>query len=879
MAPQQLESTLLGRLEAAQLITELGTVVICIDRETKVISGFNCPASEMFGFEERAPENIPWWQALGTDKRADNPLHFAVDSGVRTALPPTVLNRRDGGEVVVSGLVTPKFQDGRDTSLLLLRVSANSSILEMAGRITDRDSIAILGVDQIRYGSDWSISDTSRFMMDLRASLMEIVRSEDIVALPTGNCIPIIFGNIGIDESLDVANALLSHLRSVPQFYGHGAGGARFCVGLARTLPDGTALQALVAANNALLCTWQKASSQRIGVSAKWDPNQLCGNNYSAVGVFTEDIRGSDYASLLAQVASLPLQAEKSDKYYADIIGLILERPGVLKLGIFRRCKDGRHVYLVGGRRSGSDICSLTEEDFPADITAAVGSSRPGLSTSESCIPVGRNGMVQPLIFRRTVLGYIAFEFEETEQAGQTRFSFDPGGLHLLAATLPGLKETFDSPDIPGGDANMQLIPLNTGIEGYVVDNMEGAVDQATFLAKIDIPVAIIGPRGTGKMYIAKIVHQESGGAEGMIAQIDCREFRNRQQAVTHIGQLLEQSEGKTLVFKSPHLLAPDAQLKLAKQISSRTLADVRPPRYLPRAKYVALFPDTLDKLIAHSGLTEKLASVFAGFPINVPPVKDRKQAVLRWAHKILSQESAARARPVMGFTPDAEQAMLSHEWPGNISEMRQCIVDALERSNKEWITPVDLGIFKGLSADGSSSSPDPEPFLSALESAEPGEDDYAPTSLEHLDVALGEAVNSVAQEQSSIPLGVWLEDELVLAVTDRYPGDLRRSAEFLFTRPRNISRWMPKIMARQEERNESLLWREPRRFIGEWVRETPYLGKSPQLILQKILLSHVTSQCAGASIATRAKIMGVSVPTYQKRLQESLDHPDRWPG
>ena len=111
--------------------------------------------------------------------------------------------------------------------------------------------------------------------------------------------------------------------------------------------------------------------------------------------------------------------------------------------------------------------------------------------------------------------------------------------------------------------------------------------------------------------------------------------------------------------------MAPDAQLKLARQISSRTLADVKPARYLPGAKYVALFPDSLDRLVLHAGLTERLASVFAGYPINVPPLKDRKQAVLRWAHKILSQESAARDRPIKGFTPDAEQAMLSHEWPG----------------------------------------------------------------------------------------------------------------------------------------------------------------------------------------------------------------------
>ncbi|QIB65636.1 sigma 54-interacting transcriptional regulator [Kineobactrum salinum] len=46
---------------------------------------------------------------------------------------------------------------------------------------------------------------------------------------------------------------------------------------------------------------------------------------------------------------------------------------------------------------------------------------------------------------------------------------------------------------------------------GYVLDNMEGAVDQATFLAATDTPVAIVGARGTGKMYIARILHASAG--------------------------------------------------------------------------------------------------------------------------------------------------------------------------------------------------------------------------------------------------------------------------------------------------------------------------------------------------------------------------------
>jgi DNA-binding NtrC family response regulator len=418
--------------------------------------------------------------------------------------------------------------------------------------------------------------------------------------------------------------------------------------------------------------------------------------------------------------------------------------------------------------------------------------------------------------------------------------------------------------------------PLETGIDGYVRDNMEGAVDQAIFLAGLDVPVAIIGARGTGKMYVAQIIHQQTGAAADMLEAIDCREFRSRNEAIRRIGKALTQSAGKTLVFKSPHLMHADAQLKLARQISTRTLADVSPPRYLPPSKLVALFPDNLEYLVRHSGLTEKLASVFAAYPIHVPPIRDRKQAVLRWAHKILGQECARRDRSIRGFTRDAEQALLLHDWPGNISEMRQLIVGALERTDKAWITPVDLGLFKGISPDGAEAVPESQPFLAVVEADSNAEQDYAPSALEQLDVALGEAVNALMTQELIKPLGSWLDDDVVLAACDRYRGELRHAAEFLHTKSRNISRWMPKIMAREAQRNASSLWQEPQGLVRAWIRESGQLSQSPLEIAQNLLMSHVAKQCDNVSVAQRAQIMGVSTPTYHKRLQEALEHQAR---
>ncbi|MFK8047250.1 MAG: sigma 54-interacting transcriptional regulator [Halioglobus sp.] len=845
--------------------------ILKIDKKQKLITHYNAVAQKWFGLDSLKLDTQPWWKSLGFKREADHPLSFGLSTGIRIAVPPASIKLSDGSEKICTAAVTPENHGQSNAAIVELMSIENHSIEDFANRIKTKDSVAVLGIDQIHYGPNWSEHDNARFLMDLRSGLLEIVRGVDVVSMPMGNAIAITLRDLGAEDSLDVCNALMSHLRSVPPHYGEPVTDVRFCIGLAQRKKYSSSIAALVGGNNAMLAAQLGRKSQRINIASKWDQQTIGGVAHCSDGIFTQGAFTEGYSGFSELFQRLCENEANSEKFSDSLLKLVFEQSDIRKLGVFRRRRDGRYRFVSGGQRSEKGYSSIEEENLSSVFAAKLRKAGADMLNKPIFVSLGKVEAMQPLILRQTVLGFIVLEYEDGVDMGESSFRFNIAQLSLVADNLPGLKKSPDAPDLSAAEGGREANPLDTKIDGYVVDNMEGAVDQATFLAKTDIPVAIIGPRGTGKMYVAKIIHQEWGGADNMIVQIDCRDFRSRDEANNRIATLLESAEGKTLVFKSPHLMAPDAQVKLARQLSTRTLADAKPPRYLPDAKYVALFPDSLEKLVQHSGLSERLASVFAGYPINVPCVKDRKQAVLRWAHKILSQESAAANRPIKGFTPDAEQALLSHEWPGNISEMRQCIVAALQRSEKDWITPVDLGIFKGISANGVPHAADPIPFLSILDSELEDEDEYAATALEDLNVALGEAVHSVSQEKSSVPLGAWLEDEVVLAVLDRYQGDQRLAAEFLHTKPRNIGRWMPKILARQEERNASPIWREPKRFVGDWVRETPRLSEPPQQLVENMLAIHVAKQCVDAKVAVRAKIMGVSVPTYQKRLQNVL--------
>ncbi|GAB3283603.1 sigma 54-interacting transcriptional regulator [Parahaliea aestuarii] len=405
---------------------------------------------------------------------------------------------------------------------------------------------------------------------------------------------------------------------------------------------------------------------------------------------------------------------------------------------------------------------------------------------------------------------------------------------------------------------------------GYVLDNMEGAVDRAAFLAKTHMPIAIIGARGTGKMYVARVVHQESGGLPGHFVAIDCREFRNCDNANRAISATLAASRDKTLVFKYPHLMCADAQLRLARQLRSRTLLlDGHPPRPLSGARFVALLPDSIERLVRTRQLQEPLATVFAGYPIYVPPIRDRQRAVLRWADKILQQECEDRELDPHRFTPEAEGAMLAHTWEGNISEMRQRIGQALTQAEGARVRPADLGL---LGAAQDVERPLLEPIVDGFGGELSSLGRYRPSAAEALEQMLAEALHHALSGDVPAPLGQWLEDEIVVAVIADCGGRLARAARRLGTNSRNLQRWQPRIGERAAARGDSMLWKNMDTLVRNWLAEGCDGTADPLSWARTLVLKQLENQGSGVAVKQRAAAAGVSVPTYNKRLKQARE-------
>ena len=842
-----------------------GVAVLCVDRDSEDISYCNAEAAQVLGESPDALCGKSLWEALGVPQSGESALAQAMRCAHRTALSPMLLCPPGRDEFVAGGyLFSPAPAPGAADVMVLLLFRLATGIDQMFARpVEASDVVAVLGVDNPNPDARPDALEIARRMIDIRFGLQQIVPSRQDVGVPVGAAIPIALRNITIEQGKDISRALLSHLAPLM------SGGTRIRIGLAQC-GQGGPLAALIAANNALLRMQRVTAGDLIAIAGETDLALISASAASADGIFSEDYVAGESHGYLSLLAGLSADPQHGDEYLSAVLAATLGQPGVVGAAIYRRRFDDSYDFVLGALEEGAGLQGASEKQLPRTMRQAARKVDTGHLQNQEQIASSTSSAVYPLKLYDRVLGFMVLEHADAPASGSVNFSPDASALHHLATEISGLADWRQAGDQSSQAQVAAPRPVEERIDGYVGDNMEGAIDQAVFLSRLDVPVAVIGPRGTGKLYVAKVIHQESGAEPEKMVAIDCREFRSRKDALNRIARELERSAGKTLVFKSPQLMNADAQLKLARQISTRILADSNPPRYLPAARIIALFPDTLEHLVRHGGLHERLASVFAAYPIRVPPIKDRKRAVLRWAHKILAQEGLRRDRKVSGFTPDAEQAMLQHEWPGNISEMRECISGALDKTDKEWLTPVDLDLFNGLSAAGQVNTPQKRAYLQVLVDTPVEEESYAPSTLDELSVALGEALHNLLELESIKPLGSWLDDEVILAVLERYRDNMRAAADFLHTRSRNISRWMPKVQSREPERSASSLWQTPQRLVRQWIREAAPMTESPQELVQGILLSHVVRQCEGVSVADRARIMGVSVPTYQKRLQDA---------
>ena len=218
--------------------------------------------------------------------------------------------------------------------------------------------------------------------------------------------------------------------------------------------------------------------------------------------------------------------------------------------------------------------------------------------------------------------------------------------------------------------------------------------------------VLITGESGTGKEFFANILHRLSGRSEGPFVAVNCGAipetlveselFGARKGsytgAVTDRKGLFEEAEFGTLFLDEVGELPPSAQVKLLRFLQNHEVRRVgdSESRILDVRVIAATNRDLPDE-VASGRFREDLWYRLNIFHMHLPPLRDRPIAIPGLARFFLHRYNQLHGRNVTGYDREAEEAILAHDWPGNIRELENAIEHAVVLTDAERIRIVDL--------------------------------------------------------------------------------------------------------------------------------------------------------------------------------------------
>jgi two-component system nitrogen regulation response regulator GlnG len=232
---------------------------------------------------------------------------------------------------------------------------------------------------------------------------------------------------------------------------------------------------------------------------------------------------------------------------------------------------------------------------------------------------------------------------------------------------------------------------------------MQELFKQIALVAPTDVPVLITGESGTGKECVARAIHRHSPRRQSTFLPvclaalnaglIERELFGHLRGSFTGALQdrqgLLELAADGTVLLDEIGDVPPAVQVKLLRAIEHREVIPVGDAR--PRSinvRFLAATNRPLRDLMAAGEFREDLFFRLSVFPIEVPPLRDRREDIPALAAHFLSF-SDRPGSPTL--RDDVVAELMARPWLGNVRELRNSVECAAIVARGREIRPEDL--------------------------------------------------------------------------------------------------------------------------------------------------------------------------------------------
>jgi len=216
-------------------------------------------------------------------------------------------------------------------------------------------------------------------------------------------------------------------------------------------------------------------------------------------------------------------------------------------------------------------------------------------------------------------------------------------------------------------------------------------------VSQSDASVFIMGESGTGKELVARAIHNRSRRSEKNFEPVNCaaipREllesemFGHEKGSFTgayqkRIGSC-ERGDGGTLFLDEVCEMPPELQVKMLRFLQDRSFRRVGGSDVLTVDLRViaATNRNPLDE-IAAGRLREDLYYRLMVVPIEVPPLRDRREDIPLLMMHFLDIFARKNGKAFTEFSPEALRALVRYPWQGNVRELENVIENVVVLNN-----------------------------------------------------------------------------------------------------------------------------------------------------------------------------------------------------
>ncbi len=207
-----------------------------------------------------------------------------------------------------------------------------------------------------------------------------------------------------------------------------------------------------------------------------------------------------------------------------------------------------------------------------------------------------------------------------------------------------------------------------------------------------DLDVLLLGETGTGKEYLAEIVHASGPSSTGPFVPINCAAipgelleaelFGVKARVATGVDPrpgLLVRAQGGCVFLDEIGDMPGSLQAKLLRALEEREVWPVG--GHQPEQIHVRVISSTnrdLPALVRQGQFRPDLYYRLRGLEFEIPPLRDRREDIPELAGSFAARAAQAYHKDVAGISSKALDLLMAHDWPGNIRELKTTIERAV---------------------------------------------------------------------------------------------------------------------------------------------------------------------------------------------------------